>query len=123
MAVLMTLIRTFMPAALAALRFLFLLLLLLLLLLSPCHSEHYKLLRILFFKMRRSWRTRTRALARFPPSYGGAGLQNAENPKKISFSAISRQWSKLVGNILGSKATTEQKLSRNQYDENEVYTG
>ena len=25
--------------------------------------------------------------------------------------------------MLGSKATTEQKMSRNQYDENKVYSG
>jgi hypothetical protein len=31
--------------------------------------------------------------------------------------SVSRQWSKLAGNILVSKATTEQKLGRNQHDQ------
>jgi hypothetical protein len=46
----------------------------------------------------------------------------APSPSR-SLTAYQRQWSKLLGNMLGSKATTKQKLSRNQYDENKVYSG
>jgi hypothetical protein len=48
----------------------------------------------------------------------------APSPSR-SWTANRKQWSqlKLLGNRLGSKATTEQKMSRNQYDENKVYSG
>ena len=43
-------------------------------------------------------------------------------PRTVVGQRIEDKWSKLLGNMLGSKATTGQKVSRNQHDESKVYS-